>query len=89
MIKRVTHAVGHGLSPLLEFVPIRSVTGNELLRDTVGTQSTPLIVVTAKPQLCYGTEFVILSYLLRIKMAVIIYDWQSLCMVMKQMFSGF
>ena len=53
VIERVAHAVGHGLGPLLELVPVRCITGYVFLCHSVGAQCTPFVMVTAQPQLGY------------------------------------
>ncbi len=89
VIERVTHAVGHGLGPFLELVPVGCVAGYVFLGYSVGAQCAPFVMVSAKPQLGYGTELVVTGYLLRVEVAVVVYDRQFLCMIMKQMLCGF
>ena len=73
MIKRVTECIRNGLSPLLEFLPIRGIlTGAILLVDTIGTHGTPLIVVATQPQLSNTLKLVVFGHHLRNQMTMIV-----------------
>ena len=74
--------------PFAELVPVRCVTGDELLGHTVGAQGTPFVMVSTQPEFGDGTELMVLGYLLRVKMAVIVYDRQFLCMIVVQVYCG-
>ena len=50
MVQRIAQRVGNGLGPLLELFPIGGIlTRTVALVDTIGTHSTPLIVIATQP----------------------------------------
>ena len=74
VIQRVAHGIWYRLGPLLETLPIRSVTRTVTLRHTVRTHGAPLVVVAVEPYLRKAAETVILGYVARVEMAMVIYD---------------
>ena len=90
MIERIPHCIGHGLGPFLECLP-RTVHSarDELLRNAVCTHCTPLVMVSGmavdQPELRDVTELYVLSYLLRVQVAVVVYDGHGLGMAMVQL----
>ena len=81
MIKRIAKGIGYGLCPFLKLLPIAGIlTSTILLIDTVGTHSTPLIVVATQPKFCDALETVVISYHLWYQMTMII-DNRHLCRI--------
>ena len=85
VIQRVTECIWYSLSPFLELLPVAGIsTCAETLVYTIGTHSTPLIVVTTEPKLCNALELVIISNHLRDEVAVIIDDWHLSRMIVEK-----
>ena len=54
MVKRITEGIWHCFCPLLKLLPIAGIlTRTETFVNTIGTHSTPLVVVTHEPYLGY------------------------------------
>ena len=88
VVQRVTEGVRHGLSPLLKLLPVAGVlAGAVSLIHTVRTHGTPLIVVTAEPQLCDALETMVVGHHFGDQMTVIIDDGHLSRMVVIQVLS--
>ena len=74
VVQRVTHGIRDCLGPFLELLVAAAAAGDELLRDTVPSHCTPLVVVSSKPDLGQVLETVVAGYLLRLEVAVIVDD---------------
>ena len=85
VIERVTESIRHCFSPLLELLPVASIsTCAEALIYTIGTHSTPLVVVAAEPKFCNTLKLVIIGYHLRDEVAVIIDNWHFSRMIVEK-----
>ena len=85
VIKRVTESIWYSLCPFLELLPVAGVsTCAETLIYTIGTHSTPLVVVTTEPEFCNALELVIIRNHLRDEVAVIIDDWHLSRMIVEK-----
>ena len=83
VIKGITESVRHGLSPLLKFLPVAGIlTCAVTLFHTIGTHSTPLVVVAAKPQLGDRLETMIVGHHFRNEVTMIVNDWHLGSMLM-------
>ena len=84
MIKRVSECIRNSLSPFFKFFPIASFCSCAiLLVNAVSTHSTPFVMITAQPQLCYALEFVVVSDHFRNQMAMIVNNRHFCRMIMK------
>ena len=72
MIQLVADQLRHGLSPLLEFLTVGSISGDVFLINAVRTHLTPFVMVAAQPYLGDVLELTILSDFSWIDMAVIV-----------------
>ena len=90
MVERVAQGVGNGLCPLLELLPVGSVlAGAVALVDAVGTHGTPLIVVTAKPQLGDALELMVVGHHLGNQVAMVVDNRHLGRMVVVQVLGNF
>ena len=74
MIERVSHCVRNSLCPLLEFLIAAARSCDVLLRHTVASHGSPLVVVASEPDLCQVLELMVACNHFRDKVAVIVDD---------------
>ena len=85
VIKRVTECIWHCLCPLFKLLPVAGILSCAvLLVDTVGTHSTPLIVIATQPQLGNTLKLVILGHHLWNQMTMIVDNRHFSRMIVKQ-----
>ena len=89
MVEGVAKRVGHRLCPFLELFPVGGIAGDEVLIYTIRTHGTPLIVVTAQPQLGDAAELVVLGHHLGDEVTVVVDDGELLCVLMVEHLCGF
>ena len=84
MVEWVTHSVGDSLGPLLKLLPVAYIAGAESLGHTVGTHSTPFVVVASEPNLSKVAEAMVACYVLGVEVAMVV-DYRHLrCVVVVQ-----
>ena len=74
VIKRISHGIRNGFRPFFELFIAPAWSRDEFFRDAVASQSSPFVVVTSKPYFCKVLELIVVSYHLRIEVAVVVYD---------------
>ena len=74
MVKRVAQRVRHGRAPGVEFLARGGVAGDEALRDAVGAERAPFVVIAPEPDLGEVGEAVVVGDLRGRQMAVVIVD---------------
>ena len=74
MIEGVTHTIWHGLSPFEKLIPVGGIASDVFFGYSIGSQGSPFVMVTTEPKFCNGTESMVFSHFLRIKMTVVVYD---------------
>ena len=90
VVQRITECIRYCLCPLLKLLPVACIsTCAETLIYTIGTHSTPLVVVTAQPKLCDALELMIIGNHLRDEVTVIVDDRHFRRMIVIQILRSF
>ena len=75
MIERVTHGVRHCFRPLFELLPIGGIGARAIaFVHSVGTHSTPFVVVATEPDFGQRTELIVVSHHLWNEVTMIVDD---------------